>query len=168
MPHEYRVDTPAVVLYNIVRPQGRCPRRNSECANMIGSLAEGLAGVVVGEVAQANRQRQGDGPRYLEQQHQRQQASGPLAGFTESVGEACNRAMAMAITASSQFAHVCHGECLVQSRTQRQVLYFGGITSRKVFNAHVSHDKFLKPVACLRASSYFTLEGMCMPVCSSH
>lgn len=72
---------------------------------MIGSLAEGLAGVVAGEVAaQANRQRQGEGPRYLQQQQQhqqRQQPPGPLAGFTESVGEACNRALAVALTVSA-------------------------------------------------------------------
>lgn len=99
---------------------------------MIGSLAEGLAGVVVGEVTQSNRQRQGDGPRYLQQQqHQRQQSPGPLAGFTESVGEACNRALAMAITASSYFAHVYHGKFL------NSLAY---ITASLLIRSHISRQ----------------------------
>ena len=80
---------------------------------MIGSLAEGLAEVVAGEVAtQANR-RQGEGSRYLHhgqqgQQQQRQQPAGPLAGFTESVSDACNRALVMALTVSAEPAHSIH------------------------------------------------------------
>lgn len=110
---------------------------------MIGSLAEGLAGVVVGEVAQANRQRPGDGPRHLQQQHQRQQAPGPLAGFTESVGEACNRALAMAITASSHFARV-----LSLSRQVLHSLTYTSISRGKLAARldHIHHGKVFDSV----------------------
>lgn len=94
---------------------------------MIGSLAQGLIGVIVDEVAaqggrRMQQQREGDTSfqhhhdgqyqpqlQYMQQQrqqHQQQLPPGPLASFVESVMMVVNRAIAAAVTVSGYFIFV--------------------------------------------------------------